>query len=351
MADVTLPEDPLPPPTTISIRALRSHEASRSTTRSRSHTPSRTGSRTVSVRPLGNDNPASARRSLSPLTNAVKREHSTDDGGGEPDPGPSSLRLRERNGLPSAKRRRLDTDSVEDLLAAADDSLSSSMLFPELENVHETAAVSHFTDKAATPVENDNADSSHTTESGTHVGQSIGPRNEVETIDVDSASAQQEADVEVPAHVLPSASASSQSSTPKGSPSNVAEPSPEPAVAPPPDSERPKASRAEPLASYSCPICFSPPRFPTMPPCGHICCGECLFTAVKSTIERSQFHGPPSDNAKAPIPGWDGMGGGVTGLKPHFTRRNKNSSNKDNGAGAADNDGGGGELGSSKQVA
>ena len=45
------------------------------------------------------------------------------------------------------------------------------------------------------------------------------------------------------------------------------------------------------------------------------------------------------------------MGGGVTGLKPHFTRRNKNSSNKDNGAGAADNDGGGGELGSSKQVA
>ncbi|KAH8094489.1 hypothetical protein BXZ70DRAFT_947675 [Cristinia sonorae] len=74
------------------------------------------------------------------------------------------------------------------------------------------------------------------------------------------------------------------------------------------------------LSGYNCPICFSPPTYATMTPCGHVCCGECLFTAVKTTIQRSVYHGPASSNAKcpvcrAPIPGWDGKGGGVIGLK------------------------------------
>ena len=43
----------------------------------------------------------------------------------------------------------------------------------------------------------------------------------------------------------------------------------------------------EPLSTYTCPICFSPPTNATLTPCGHICCGQCLFTAVKSTIRRN----------------------------------------------------------------
>ncbi|KIP11036.1 hypothetical protein PHLGIDRAFT_125155 [Phlebiopsis gigantea 11061_1 CR5-6] len=83
----------------------------------------------------------------------------------------------------------------------------------------------------------------------------------------------------------------------------------------------PSRPAPEPLATYVCPICFSPPTNPTMAPCGHVCCGECLFSAVKSTIERSAYHGPASQRAKcpvcrAPIPGWDGRGRGVIGLKP-----------------------------------
>jgi hypothetical protein len=54
----------------------------------------------------------------------------------------------------------------------------------------------------------------------------------------------------------------------------------------------------EPLASYNCPICFSPPTYATLTPCGHICCGDCLFSAVKSTIERAAFHGPAAERAK-----------------------------------------------------
>ncbi|TCD60409.1 hypothetical protein EIP91_010224 [Steccherinum ochraceum] len=52
------------------------------------------------------------------------------------------------------------------------------------------------------------------------------------------------------------------------------------------------------LATYNCPICFSPPTYATMTPCGHVCCGECLFTAVKTSIQRSVYHGPASSNAK-----------------------------------------------------
>lgn len=82
----------------------------------------------------------------------------------------------------------------------------------------------------------------------------------------------------------------------------------------------PTRAEAEPLASYVCPVCFSPPTRATMTPCGHVCCAECLFTAVHSTIERAVYHGPAAQRAKCPvcratIPGWDGKGRGVIGLK------------------------------------
>ncbi|KAJ3517590.1 hypothetical protein NLJ89_g399 [Agrocybe chaxingu] len=76
------------------------------------------------------------------------------------------------------------------------------------------------------------------------------------------------------------------------------------------------------MSSYTCPICFSPPTNATLTPCGHICCGACLFTAVKTTIQRATLStvGPGASDARCPvcraiITGWDGKGGGVIGLK------------------------------------
>ncbi|KAK1227077.1 hypothetical protein PQX77_009910 [Marasmius sp. AFHP31] len=78
------------------------------------------------------------------------------------------------------------------------------------------------------------------------------------------------------------------------------------------------------LADYTCPICFSPPTNATLTPCGHICCGPCLFAAVKSSMKRAQMAGPEDAGARCPvcratIPGWDGRGGGVIGLKIQAT--------------------------------
>lgn len=83
-------------------------------------------------------------------------------------------------------------------------------------------------------------------------------------------------------------------------------------------------SGSAPLSQYTCPICFSPPTNATLTPCGHVCCGACLFTAVKSTLQRGAFMGggmgpgnlPRCPVCRAPIPGWDGTGGGVIGLRP-----------------------------------
>ncbi|EIM90662.1 uncharacterized protein STEHIDRAFT_136703 [Stereum hirsutum FP-91666 SS1] len=71
------------------------------------------------------------------------------------------------------------------------------------------------------------------------------------------------------------------------------------------------------LSSYACPICFSPPINATLTPCGHIMCGECLFTAVGVAVGRT---GAVGLGARCPVcranlPGWDGRGGGVIGLK------------------------------------
>ncbi|KZT65909.1 hypothetical protein DAEQUDRAFT_494600 [Daedalea quercina L-15889] len=79
----------------------------------------------------------------------------------------------------------------------------------------------------------------------------------------------------------------------------------------------------EPLSAYSCPVCFSPPIRATVTPCGHVYCGECLFTAIKTTMQRVSYTAPVGERliarcpvCRAPIPGWDGRGGGVVGLKP-----------------------------------
>lgn len=114
----------------------------------------------------------------------------------------------------------------------------------------------------------------------------------------------------------------------------------------------------EPLSAYTCPICFSPPAYATLTPCGHVCCGECLFTAIKATMQRAMYAVPLRERSiarcvpyycifawkscpispflmrspgwilfsdlwcrscpvcRAAIPGWDGKGGGVIGLKP-----------------------------------
>lgn len=45
-------------------------------------------------------------------------------------------------------------------------------------------------------------------------------------------------------------------------------------------------SEPEPLHTYACPICFASPTNATLTPCGHIMCGECLFTAVGSAAAR-----------------------------------------------------------------
>ncbi|PPQ79045.1 hypothetical protein CVT25_002354 [Psilocybe cyanescens] len=76
----------------------------------------------------------------------------------------------------------------------------------------------------------------------------------------------------------------------------------------------------DPFSSYTCPICFSPPVNATLTPCGHICCGACLFAALKTTMQRATTTYPGVPEARCPvcraiIPGWDGKGGGVIGLK------------------------------------
>ncbi|KAJ7102929.1 hypothetical protein C8R44DRAFT_640684 [Mycena epipterygia] len=86
-------------------------------------------------------------------------------------------------------------------------------------------------------------------------------------------------------------------------------------------SPSPSPPRVEPeqLSAYSCPICFFPPTNATLTPCGHVCCGSCLFTAVKTMTQRGALM-PEASVARCPvcraqIPGWDGRGGGVIGLK------------------------------------
>lgn len=89
-------------------------------------------------------------------------------------------------------------------------------------------------------------------------------------------------------------------------------------------SPNPPPAPAEPLSEYTCPICFFPPTNATLTPCGHVCCGSCLFTAIKTTLHRGASMGiaintgenvPRCPVCRAVIRCWDGRGGGVIGLK------------------------------------
>lgn len=109
------------------------------------------------------------------------------------------------------------------------------------------------------------------------------------------------------------------------------------------DVSSPVPDGVEALGSYTCPICFYPPKNATLTPCGHVCCGKCLWDAVKSGMARGGVgfgrgaggEGPRSvlvadcnsisstlrrirrcPVCRAPIVGWDGRGGGVIGLRP-----------------------------------
>ena len=77
-----------------------------------------------------------------------------------------------------------------------------------------------------------------------------------------------------------------------------------------------------PLATYTCPICFSAPTDAALTPCGHIMCGSCLFGAVRAARARALESARPQEAEKAYCPvcravlsGWDGRGGGVIGLE------------------------------------
>ncbi|VDC04959.1 unnamed protein product [Peniophora sp. CBMAI 1063] len=88
-----------------------------------------------------------------------------------------------------------------------------------------------------------------------------------------------------------------------------------PVVAPP----EAKTSEPQYLHTYNCSVCLAPPKNATLIPCGHIFCGECLFTSVRIAMRNITAYG--TTMARCPlcrghIPGWDGHGGGVIGLKP-----------------------------------
>ncbi|KAH7107735.1 hypothetical protein BKA62DRAFT_684274 [Auriculariales sp. MPI-PUGE-AT-0066] len=69
----------------------------------------------------------------------------------------------------------------------------------------------------------------------------------------------------------------------------------------------------------NCPVCMSPPKGATLTPCGHVMCGECLFMSVAGGMQRARvaMNGRPEPQCpvcRARIDGWDGRGGGLTGL-------------------------------------
>jgi hypothetical protein len=89
------------------------------------------------------------------------------------------------------------------------------------------------------------------------------------------------------------------------------------------------------ISEYQCPICFSPPTFSCLTPCGHVLCANCLFSSVKAARERhvrmyGRGAGPDGEGkvsrcpvCRAVIKGWDGKGGGVIGLKMEMKGTNE----------------------------
>ncbi|EAU85088.2 hypothetical protein CC1G_08061 [Coprinopsis cinerea okayama7 len=95
-----------------------------------------------------------------------------------------------------------------------------------------------------------------------------------------------------------STTAGGSSSTVSSAPddTNSSSNAPDPANPPPVSPTKPESStesQPDSLSSYTCPICFYPPTNATLTPCGHICCGECLFAAIKTTLKRNEHLLPP----------------------------------------------------------
>lgn len=70
---------------------------------------------------------------------------------------------------------------------------------------------------------------------------------------------------------------------------------------PPVEHTKPMQVPAEPtsesISEFTCPICFSPPTFATATLCGHVMCGECLFSAVKAQMQQNPY-GPQRNVAR-----------------------------------------------------
>jgi hypothetical protein len=81
-------------------------------------------------------------------------------------------------------------------------------------------------------------------------------------------------------------------------PPPVASSSKLPAVGYPKPELPPVPTAAEQLSKFNCPICFTPPTRATLMPCGHVCCGECLFASVKTMQRRNQY-APDGHNVNA----------------------------------------------------
>jgi hypothetical protein len=79
-------------------------------------------------------------------------------------------------------------------------------------------------------------------------------------------------------------------SAPAG-PSSAEQKYTEPAAKPKSPSDGPQK-----INEFTCPVCYGIPKNATMTPCGHVMCGECLFTAVKANIRRAtgQVRGNPA---------------------------------------------------------
>ena len=182
----------------------------------------------------------------------------------------------EDDGPPSLKRMRLQTDSIDDVNRYLTRTASSSF-----DANYANLFGSHGPDDAVSMAQASTLGSGSGLSSSALAGVA-GPSTQpytVESIDVDA----------LPDDTAPVAgpSGTSEAGISLGEAEDVED-----------EVKTPEKPKHEPLSAYICPICFSPPTNATLTPCGHICCGECLFNAVKATLERGRQHGPAFQNAK-----------------------------------------------------
>ncbi|KAF8310773.1 hypothetical protein DL93DRAFT_1570798 [Clavulina sp. PMI_390] len=83
-----------------------------------------------------------------------------------------------------------------------------------------------------------------------------------------------------------------------------------------------------PLSSYTCPVCFSPPKDAVLTPCGHILCGECLHDSLRAAQSRSRAAADMAEAAisrcpvcRAVLKDWDWKGKGVIPLELQAVRK------------------------------